>query len=383
MRRARPRLLIVLTASMLPFAVACGKKGPPLAPLRPAPAAVADIAATRLGEVVQLQVPLPATNADRTAPADLAHVDIYAVTGKPEGPLGRALTVREIETLLTRVQRIEVQPPPPPDAEEADQPATPAVPATAAPADPRPAQGATVRVEETLTDAMRTSVFTHPDAEKVARVRAAAGDEIDEAPVPSTDGTGRPLLWPQPATITARQYIAIPYSTRNRAGAPSAPLAVSLEPAPAAPAAPAVTHDASAFTITWAPPPGTQLPVQATVTPAAYKEAISAKQLDTLLPAKPVVNYGTPHTYRVYEVPAPGATVTAPALINTAPIETPSFVDPRMAFGVPRCYAVRTVQSRGAVTIESALSPPTCVTAVDTYPPPAPTGLVAVGSEGG
>ena len=50
---------------------------------------------------------------------------------------------------------------------------------------------------------------------------------------------------------------------------------------------------------------------------------------------------------------------------------------------MPRCYAVRTVQSRGAITVESPLSPATCVTAVDTYPPPAPTGLVAVGSEGG
>ncbi len=41
------------------------------------------------------------------------------------------------------------------------------------------------------------------------------------------------------------------------------------------------------------------------------------------------------------------------------------------------------MEKRGAVTIESPLSPSTCVTAVDTYPPPAPTGLVAVGSGGG
>jgi fibronectin type 3 domain-containing protein len=85
----------------------------------------------------------------------------------------------------------------------------------------------------------------------------------------------------------------------------------------------------------------------------------------------------------VYQVPAPGSPVTPPALVNTAPVEAPSFTDPRVEFGVARCYAIRTVQSRGAVTIESPLSPATCVTAVDTYPPPAPTGLVAVGSEGG
>jgi fibronectin type 3 domain-containing protein len=44
---------------------------------------------------------------------------------------------------------------------------------------------------------------------------------------------------------------------------------------------------------------------------------------------------------------------------------------------------VRTVAQQGKVTIESPLSPPACITAIDTYPPPAPTGLVAVGSGGG
>jgi hypothetical protein len=380
----RPSLLSVLVASMLPIAAACGKKGPPLAPLRPLPAAAANVTATRLGDVVQLQFALPAANADNTTPADLGHVDVYAATGKVEGPLGRALTVREIETLLTRVSRIEVEPPPPPEDEESEAPAPApaATPALPPPEDPRPAQGEVVRVEETLTDALRTTRFVHPDAEKVARIRAAAGDEV-EKPVPSTEGSGRPLLWPLPEPPDARQYFIVPYSARARAGAPSAPLSVSLEPAPAAPAAPTVTHDATAFTLTWVTPPGAQMPTQPTVTPAAYKEAITAKKDDALLPARPLIAYGTPHTYRVYQVPAPGSPVTPPALVNAAPVETPSFTDPRVEFGVARCYAIRTVQSRGAVTIESPLSPATCVTAVDTYPPPAPTGLVAVGSEGG
>ena len=369
---------------MLPIAAACGKKGPPLAPLRPLPAAAANVTATRLGDVVQLQFAVPAANADNTTPADLGFVDVYAATGKVEGPLGRALTVREIETLLTRVSRIEVEPPPLPEDEEraAETPAPTATPAAAAPDDPRPAQGEVVRVEETLTDALRTTLFVHPDAEKVARIRAAAGDEV-ETPVPSTEGSGRTLLWPQPDPPTARQYFIVPYSSRGRAGAPSAPLAVSLEPAPAAPAAPTVTHDATAFTLSWVTPPGARMAIQPTVTPAAYKEAVTAAPDTAMLPARPLVSYGTPHTYRVYQVPAPGAPVTPPALVNTSPIETPAFTDPRLEFGVPRCYAVRTVQSRGAITIESPLSPATCVTAVDTYPPPAPTGLVAVGSEGG
>ena len=388
MHCARPLLLSVLLASMLPIVMACGKKGPPLAPHRPSPAAISDVAASRLGDTVQVQFTVPTGNGDSTTPADLAHVDVYAVTGKPEGPLGRALTLREIEGLLTRVGRVEVQPPPPPEEETppakvGDQSQPPA-PAPAAPVDPRPSQGDVVRVEETLTDAMRTSIFEHPDAAKVAKIRAAAGDDVDEAPVPSTEGTGRILLWPQPEKQVTRQYIVIPYSTRGTAGPPSTPLAVPLVPAPPPPPAPAVTHDATSFTLTWTSPPGVQMPIQPTVTEAAYKEAVTAKKEDALLPARPLAVYGTPQSYRVYEVPAPGAPGTPPgAPVNTTPIETTTFNDPRMAFGVARCYALRTVEKRGAISIESPLSPPTCVTAVDTYPPPAPTGLVAVGSGGG
>jgi hypothetical protein len=391
-RPVRPLLLSAIVASMLPFAAACGKKGPPLAPLRPAPAAVSEIGANRLGETVQVQFTLPSANGDGSQPADLAYVDVYAVTGKPQGPLGRALTLREIETLLTRVGHIEVQPPPvededgesPQDAQAGGAKPDAAAATPAAPVDPRPAQGAVVRVEETLTEALRTSVFEHPDAAKVAKLRAAVGDDVDEAPVPSTEGTGRTLLWPQPVAQVERNYIVIPYSTREVAGPPSAALAVPLGPAPPAPPAPTVTHDASSFTVTWTIPPGVQVPLQPTVTLAAYKEAVSAKNADALLPARPLVTYGTPHTYRVYEVAAPGATdAPGPALITPTLIELNTFNDSRMTFGVPRCYAVRTVEKRGAITIESPLSPATCVTATDTYPPPAPTGLVAVGSGGG
>ena len=106
MSRVHPILFRVLLASMLPLAVACGKKGPPLAPLRPAPGPITDLSATRFAETVHLQFTLPATNADGTAPADLSRVDVYALTGKAEGPLGRPLTTRELETLATRVARI-------------------------------------------------------------------------------------------------------------------------------------------------------------------------------------------------------------------------------------------------------------------------------------
>ena len=383
MRCVHPLLLSVLLVSMLPLATACGKKGPPLAPLRPAPALISDLTATRLSGTTQVQFTVPTGNADGSRPADLAYVDVFAATGKLEGPLGRPLTVREIETLLTRIGRVEVQPPPPPEGDEAAAPAavTPAPPA--GPAEARVAQGTVVRIEEALTEAHQTTIFEHPDAARVARIRAAAGDPIDDAPVASTEGSGRTLLWPQPSQQAARQYIAVPYSTRGVAGAASTPLAVPLVPAPPAPAAPAVTHDATSFTVTWTPPSGVQSPIQPTVTEAAYAAAVAAQDAAALLPARPLVTYGIPHTYRVYEMPAPGGPEGPPTPVAPALLEMTTFTDARLTFGVPRCYAVRTVEKRGAITIESPLSPSTCVTALDVYPPPAPTGLVAVGSGGG
>ncbi|MCC6165327.1 MAG: hypothetical protein IT182_18440 [Acidobacteria bacterium] len=382
MRPVRPFLFSLVLASVVLTVVGCGKKGPPLAPLRPVPAAVSDLTATRLGDVVQLRFTLPAVNADGSTPANLARVDVYAVTGRPEGPLGRPLTPKEISTLLTRVGSIEVQPPP--IVVEGDEAENAPPPPTPAPADGRPVQGTVVFVEETLTDALRAERFAHPDAAKIAKLRAEVGDDVDEAPVPSTEGSGRTLLWPMPDTSAARHYIALPYSTRGVPGTQSTALAVPLGPAPPAPPAPSVTHDATAFTIAWTIPPGLQRPIQATVTAASYGAAMAAKDMDARLPARPIVTYGPAHTFRVYEVPPPGtAGGPPPTPISVEPIEDTTFVDARMVFGVPRCYAVRSVEQRGAIAIESPLSAPTCVTAADTYPPPAPTGLVAVGSGGG
>jgi hypothetical protein len=71
-----------------------------------------------------------------------------------------------------------------------------------------------------------------------------------------------------------------------------------------------------------------------------------------------------------------------PIPINARPLDVPQFNEPHVAFGVERCYIVRTVEALGNVTIESLPSPPTCVTPRDTFPPAAPRNLAAVGSEG-
>jgi hypothetical protein len=53
-----------------------------------------------------------------------------------------------------------------------------------------------------------------------------------------------------------------------------------------------------------------------------------------------------------------------------------------MTWGQQRCYAVRAVESIGAMTIESGAAEPECVTLTDTFPPAAPANLKSVASEG-
>jgi fibronectin type 3 domain-containing protein len=68
--------------------------------------------------------------------------------------------------------------------------------------------------------------------------------------------------------------------------------------------------------------------------------------------------------------------------LNAALLTVPVFRDPRVEFGTERCYVVRRVEMAGAVAIESAPSPPVCVTPVDKFAPAPPrtVNLVATAS---
>jgi fibronectin type 3 domain-containing protein len=99
----------------------------------------------------------------------------------------------------------------------------------------------------------------------------------------------------------------------------------------------------------------------------------------------------------VYDTEAPAADAVAgpsvaepPALagtkmptpVNALPLPLPGFKDPRVAFGVNRCYVVRAVRLAGAISIESPSSAPVCLSFIDTFPPAAPQSLVSVANEG-
>lgn len=71
--------LAVLVA-MAVAAASCGKKGPPEAPLRPVPAAIADFRAEVWGPSVFLHFTVPETNLDKSTPAAVNRIDLYALT---------------------------------------------------------------------------------------------------------------------------------------------------------------------------------------------------------------------------------------------------------------------------------------------------------------
>lgn len=59
---------------------ACGKRGPPLPPLHPAPAAVTNLTVTRRAETVTVRFTAPTTNQDGSLPLLLDRIEIFAMT---------------------------------------------------------------------------------------------------------------------------------------------------------------------------------------------------------------------------------------------------------------------------------------------------------------
>lgn len=496
------RLAAVLLAAVAAggtAGVGCGKKGPPLAPLRPVPARIDDLIVRRLEDDIYLRFTIPSRNQDGTTPADLSRVEVYAITGPPEDQFGRSLDGRGFARYGTRVATIEVEPPPPP-AREDEPPAPPPAP------DPRPAQGEAVTVIERLTPAVMTP-WVHPKRAEVERKR-----KEEEAGRASTPWVG-PLV-PRRVEVLSRVYVAAGRSRRGELGPLSARLAVPLTEPPDPPGAPAIAYTEQSLVLSWTPPPTARRPVQEpasarpaapapsagaapaaagsppesvaraaapapassqpvgpgaapgpggaaapppaasstagtsaaaapatagapvetggpagvgsagaggrpTGMPAASKAASGGAGPGTgasatpgqagsgapaagqvpappaggpaapaaeppPLPGRPTFAGAIPHTYNVYRVAPAGqeGAVVMPVPLNPRPLEAPRFEETPVAFGVERCYVVRMVEVVGLVTVESAPSPPACVTPRDTFPPAAPRNLAAVASEG-
>ncbi len=386
-RRARVSALVAVIVFGA-LAPACGKKGPPLAPLVRLPGPAEPFVARRLGSTVYVRFTVPAKNQDNSTPADLSRVDVYGYTGVPASD-------DDIVKLGTRVASVPVRRPPTREEEdrargEKSSRGRQAAKGGSAPqekakqaADERAAepgfeQGAVVTVTEAWTAAFAEAVLA---PERSSKKRSAANPT---APAPAM----MPIA--SAADIPTRVYVAVGVNRKGHRGAFSRHAAVPVAGPPAPPGDLKLSHTETAITLEWTPPPGAPVAVQ-TPTDA---EALRPKRL-------PLVE-GATWSYEVYDVtpkeqpqsaapraqaPSPPPALPMPMVdlpppLNQQPLAKTAFTDSPLEFGKERCYCVRTLKAFGALQEESEPTQAACITPRDTYPPAAPKGLTAVVNSG-
>jgi hypothetical protein len=378
----------VLTAAGA-LTIACGKKGPPLAPLHLVPAAVSEISVRRVADRARLRFVLPSRNENGPGPLELDRVEIFAMT-IPANSVEPSMA--ELMAKERLVGEIAVRP----VLEEGE---------VAPPDEKRPEPGTPVTFDEELTKEKLTPV----------EVQTSAAPPAAAAP-----GTAPAA----PATGTAAPDAAAPVTAQPEAAAPAATAPATTAPAAAAPATAAAQPAASSPTAA-APAPGTAAPPTgaAAATGQAAPAAVAAPpRLATVpydrrlyavrgvtrrgrtgavstLTSLPLVGLApAPENVRVRFTETaltvewdPVVSATAYNVyrgddllqpVNPAPLKSPPFEQAPVAFGEEQCYRVRSASSLDPAVIEGEASPPQCITPRDEFAPAAPTGLAAVPTAG-
>jgi hypothetical protein len=347
------RLLLCLCAALL--MVACGKKGNPLPPLQRIPAAPADFSVSRFDDHVYVRFTVPALNIDGAGPAEVASVELYAITlEQPLRVLGdlEPADLREAATLVTSTPVRRPLPPLPPEAE-----GVPPLPLP--PPGPGVDQGAVMVVREDLTPETQL-VVSLPEPRLPGQLMP---EEVD---VPRALGALPPGPGPQ------RHYFAVAVSSRGRYGPHSGIVAAPLGGTSGPPSQPIVSVGETSMTIRWTPPPN----ARGVVSPAP----------PDVLPSRPLVPGPPPTTFEVYEVArnAPGeAPVAVPVPLTPEPIAALEYAQAGITLGGERCFSVRAVDIVDGVHVRGPASPVGCASFADIFPPTAPKELVAVAVPGG
>ena len=351
-----PRLVLPLPTCLVLAAIAlgCGKKGPPLAPLVIVPAQVARVSAERFDDQVFVSFRVPSENIDGSAPVDLDRIEVYALTTHPVDGRDVQPPFDDWFDAASLVATIPVRPP---GTTEPGRETVEESPGD----DASEVQGADVTVVERLTSDTFVPLTLEDEDEGTAEADA---DLVDEPPLAS------PLMGPALPRPPRRTYVVRGVSTRGREGSPSSRVAVPLTRVPDPPSAPTVTYTENEVALSWNPPATVRLPIQEPAT-------------DNVLAAQPIVDPPTLSVFQVYDMTevAEATEVRRPQPVNNAPLSDTTYSDTRITFGIERCYAIRMVDSVDGMEIRSRPSPQSCVTFVDTFPPEAPGGLIAVASD--
>ena len=363
MTRFRTLIRLAALGALAALLAACGARGAPRPPLRIVPDTVRQTTATRLGDRVYVEFAAPARDTDGTTPGDIGWIEVYALTTQPTE---RRPSEQFSDDWLDVASLIAVLPV-----------RSPAVPA----ADPLP------ELEDLLDEVQNRDAVTGP----VAFFGVVQGEAVTvvehltpEALLPVTVGEPEeeeeeeeeeddpdrvlpiPLVSPPIPPPPIRSYVAFAVSSRGRLGDPSNLVAVPLVTPPLPPEPPLVTYVATSVEVVWREPPTFRLPVQ------------EAQIEPPTLASRPILEGLQPSQYVVYDVAASGdPAVERPARL-AAPASEPAYTANDVTFPDTRCYEVRVLDYVGDADILGDPSPATCVVLTDTFPPVAPTGLIAV-----
>lgn len=363
------------------LAAACGKKGPPLAPIIRIPAAVQALAAQRVGNDVYLTVTMPSQNIDATTPAAVRRVDVYAYTGR-ENPGARLMAAA---TLVASIFVAEVP-----------------LDRTGQPLPPMPRPGEALQGERvTVVEALGVEALTPRPLPPLAARRRAAPIVLPATP----PGVG-------PPSPPQRFYTAIGFSDRGRNGPVGLIVAVPLGVIPDPPTGLIADITTQAVALAWEPaggllgfmldrelppevPPVDESTFAAAAAPVdkpiASTFAAGAATVDRPL-ALAALPPG-PTRYNVFREMAPDPLelpqgvgrptwTEIPVPLNAVPLETFSFEDALQADGRERCYHVRAVRGVAPAAVQGDGTARVCFTPVDTEPPATPTGLTVAVDDG-
>jgi hypothetical protein len=366
-RGATPFAWVISLLVAVSVCAACGKKGAPLPPLLRMPAPVHEPVALRIGDDVYVRFAVPTANVDGRTPADIARVEVYAVTAeRAPTPQDDAERLREVSTLIATEQVRRPAPPlPPVKPGEPEPPPLPLAPGVD--------QGATVVVRESLNASARVPVPL-PVPETRARPEAT-----DVEPLPG------PLVAPLESQEPMRYYYVVGVSPNGRYGPAQPFMPVPLGRTSSAPSAPVISYDEKTLTIKWTPPADARAGQ-----PASLPDVLPSRSLAPESPPTMYDVYDVPRVPEVPEVPgeptvpqAPGnETPSVPSPVNPGPLGELQLTLPIAALGVERCFYVRPVDILQGYHVRGPASSTTCVTLADTFAPGPAKSLAAVASGG-
>ena len=378
------RFCPLVVSSMLVH-LGCGAKAPPLAPFVDEPAAVTDLSARRLGPDIYLEFTIPARNSNGREPADISEIRIYGFTGEPVDERGFVLNDEEFFSSATLVEALDIRPPPVRIDEDEQKETegrksgfTESLSSVLVASDSGFGQGELASVVTTLNE----EAFTVNLVNVSHSLPKTSEDDVMVEPFDFAEPPEIQVSMNRPVN---RYFATVGLSAKGRVGPLSKKLSVPLYDIPLPPSKPALHYTENEVSLSWLSPIGAPSRVQELpeilLEDMENSSVVQPSQLR--LSSAPIFEQLVPYRYNVYEFRLGEQRKGAPHPLNSDPLTVPSYVDTRVNFGTQRCYAVLTVATYGDVVLESDTSESTCIDLVDTFPPAAPEGLGAVGSEGG